>query len=112
MADLTPMRRGDDRTVTFTFAGDSVFEPGDVVRFTLKRRSNDMDVAALVSAVSPGGVTVAGATATAEIPRAATDSLDRTTRLRYDWQLTTAAGKTRTIDSGTIIVLPDSTRTP
>lgn len=108
MADLT-MHRGDDRTVVFTFDADSIFEDGDVVRFTVKTRPSDTTAVVALSS-EDGTINLNGGTATGEVPASATDDLEGIARLFYDWQLTNASGKTRTLDEGTVTVTPDITR--
>jgi hypothetical protein len=111
MAELE-MDRGEDREAVFTWGGDSVFEEGDIVRFTVKQRLTDPDSMALVAVTSAGGgVSLSDTKAIVEIPAAATATLTRITRLHYDWQLTTPNGKTRTLDKGTILVSLDVTQT-
>lgn len=111
--------RGDDRSWLLTVSGITGLDTATAARFTAKRNPADADSDAIVSLSLGSGVTIPDAThIRVTIPAAATDSLDRESKLYWDIQVV-VDGVTRTLPDpstsrrtlGTLLVRRDVTRT-
>lgn len=119
MSDLE-MKRGDKATIEIRDTVDKDGNPfawtGWTVRFTAKERVSDADVDAVIaktSATAGDFDLLAAGSADVLIVPADTDTLEATTVLHWDVQVTLDADPTEvyTLDSGTLKVAADITRT-
>lgn len=115
--DLT-MTRGDARTMSVPMTLEGVaweIPVGATVRFTAKRKTSDLDGAAVITKTTGSGITAVADVATITIAPADTDALAAATvntTLHYDVQVTGAASSFGpwTVASGRLIVEPDVSR--
>lgn len=110
------MYRGDDRALTLTLTdedGSPVDLTAAAVRFTAKRNIIDADDAAVLSKTVGSGVVLVNAPGgIARIDIAAADTAAFAGRVELVWDIqVTRAGLIRTVDAGTLTVLPDVSRT-
>lgn len=117
MSTYLTIERGDDETLDITVTnqdtGAVVDLTGATLKWMTKRRRNDADVDALITAEIGTGITVtnaAGGVAEVAIAAANTNAL---TPGAYYWELQSvdAAGKVHTlVRDGRIVIMPDLIR--
>lgn len=118
MSDLY-LDRGDDATRVVTITNRITGEPVDITtishaRFTAKRRRSDADDDAVIGPKDLGsGVEITDGPAgelTVTFEQADTDDIDEVTVLKWDCQVTDAAGVVTTVVKGRLLIEPDVTR--
>ena len=113
------MKRGDTPTIRFTVTNldgtPTDLSTVDGIRLTVKRHINHSDLDALVAVALGTGLSLVtdGTDGLVDwVPEDdAFDSISKETELVYDLQVTDGTGKVYTVDSGTLTIELDVTRT-